>query len=336
MRRRRDRRRQERLARRNDRSSLASLGVSVPGGFATTAQAYRDFLVQGGLDARIREALAARSTSMTSRSSRRPARRSASGSWPRLSRRARQRECGEPARMMRRGERDRGGGALLRHRRGSAGGLVRRPAGNLPQRARRRQRAHGDARSVRLAVQRSRHRLSRAPGLRSQRGRAVRGVQHMVRSDLGASGVMFTLDTDSGFRDVVFITASYGLGETVVQGAVNPDEFYVYKPALRAGSALDPAPQPRRQGDQDDLRRGRLRRARRHRRRAAGRPRALLASTTTTSRRSRARRCSSRSTTAARWTSNGARTAPPARSTSCRRGRRRCRAAPAAPSSASR
>jgi pyruvate,water dikinase len=61
------------------------------------------------------------------------------------------------------------------------------------------------------------------------------GVQHMVRSDLGASGVMFTLDTDSGFRDVVLITASYGLGETVVQGAVNPDEFYVYKPALRSG-----------------------------------------------------------------------------------------------------
>src|SRR5262245_11227157 len=57
----------------------------------------------------------------------------------------------------------------------------------------------------------------------------------MVRSDLGASGVMFTLDTDSGFRNVVFITAAYGLGETVVQGAVNPDEFYVYKPALRAG-----------------------------------------------------------------------------------------------------
>jgi pyruvate,water dikinase len=61
------------------------------------------------------------------------------------------------------------------------------------------------------------------------------GVQRMVRSDLGASGVMFTLDTDSGFRDVVFITAAYGLGETVVQGAVNPDEFYLYKPALRAG-----------------------------------------------------------------------------------------------------
>lgn len=61
------------------------------------------------------------------------------------------------------------------------------------------------------------------------------GIQRMVRSDIGASGVMFTIDTESGFRDVVFITASYGLGETVVQGAVNPDEFYVHKPTLRAG-----------------------------------------------------------------------------------------------------
>jgi pyruvate,water dikinase len=61
------------------------------------------------------------------------------------------------------------------------------------------------------------------------------GVQRMIRSDLSASGVMFTLDTESGFRDAVFITANYGLGETVVQGAVNPDEFYVYKPALAAG-----------------------------------------------------------------------------------------------------
>ncbi|WP_374680496.1 phosphoenolpyruvate synthase, partial [Hydrocarboniphaga effusa] len=61
------------------------------------------------------------------------------------------------------------------------------------------------------------------------------GVQRMVRSDRGASGVMFTMDTESGFRDAVFITASWGLGEAVVQGAVNPDEFYAYKPALRAG-----------------------------------------------------------------------------------------------------
>ncbi len=61
------------------------------------------------------------------------------------------------------------------------------------------------------------------------------GVQRMVRSDVGASGVMFTMDTESGFDDAVFITSSYGLGEAVVQGAVNPDEFYVYKPGLRAG-----------------------------------------------------------------------------------------------------
>ncbi len=61
------------------------------------------------------------------------------------------------------------------------------------------------------------------------------GVQKMVRSDLGSAGVMFTIDTESGFEDVVFITSSYGLGETVVQGAVNPDEFYVHKPMLLAG-----------------------------------------------------------------------------------------------------
>jgi pyruvate,water dikinase len=61
------------------------------------------------------------------------------------------------------------------------------------------------------------------------------GIQRMVRSDTGAAGVMFTMDTESGFNDVVFVTASYGLGETVVQGAVNPDEFYVHKPTLAQG-----------------------------------------------------------------------------------------------------
>ncbi|MBQ5963875.1 phosphoenolpyruvate synthase [Massilia sp. ZL223] len=63
------------------------------------------------------------------------------------------------------------------------------------------------------------------------------GVQRMVRSDLGSSGVMFTIDTESGFKDVVFVTSSYGLGETVVQGAVNPDEFYVHKPMLAQGKS---------------------------------------------------------------------------------------------------
>src|SRR5690606_28200103 len=61
------------------------------------------------------------------------------------------------------------------------------------------------------------------------------GIQRMVRTDVGASGVVFTLDTESGFTDVVLITSSYGLGELLVQGAVDPDEFYVHKPALAAG-----------------------------------------------------------------------------------------------------
>src|SRR3990167_2849222 len=63
------------------------------------------------------------------------------------------------------------------------------------------------------------------------------GIQQMVRSDLAASGVMFTLDTESGFDQVIFITSSYGLGEAVVQGSVNPDEFYVHKPTLKTGKA---------------------------------------------------------------------------------------------------
>lgn len=79
------------------------------------------------------------------------------------------------------------------------------------------------------------------------------GVQRMVRSDLGAAGVMFTIDTESGFKDVVFITSSYGLGETVVQGAVNPDEFYVHKPALTRGKFPHHPSQPGFQADPDDL-----------------------------------------------------------------------------------
>ena len=83
-------------------------------------------------------------------------------------------------------------------------------------------------------------------------------IQKMVRSDVGASGVMFTLDTESGFRDMVFITSSYGLGETIVQGAVNPDEFYVYKPRACARTGdRSCARTSVRQGYQDDLRRQR-------------------------------------------------------------------------------
>ena len=150
------------------------------------------------------------------------------------------------------------------------------------------------------------------------------GVQRMVRSDLGASGVMFTLDTESGFDQVVFITASYGLGETVVQGAVNPDEFYVYKPNLAAGRPAILRKTVGGKAHQDGVRRRRRRPGKStatvdvadadrhplldHRRRGA-RARAL-------------RGRPSRSTTAARWTSSGAATASTASSTSCRRGRR--------------
>ncbi len=90
------------------------------------------------------------------------------------------------------------------------------------------------------------------------------GVQLMVRSDVGASGVLFTLDTESGFRDVVFVTGSYGLGEMVVQGAVNPDEFYVFKPTLRDGKPAVLRRQPGRQAAAHGLF-GPARRARAHR-----------------------------------------------------------------------
>jgi pyruvate,water dikinase len=80
------------------------------------------------------------------------------------------------------------------------------------------------------------------------------GIQRMVRSDIGCSGVLFTLDTESGFRDVVFITASYGLGEMVVQGAVNPDEFYVYKPSLRPAARRSCGATSAASSDADGLR----------------------------------------------------------------------------------
>ena len=167
------RRRQERLARRDDRRSWPGSACSVPGGFATTAHAYREFLAQGGLT---------RASAPSCRARRR--RRRASS--PRSGARIRQldpgdtvsaaRSSGGGARRWQRmsgGDDDRGRGALLGDRRGSAGCLVRRPAGDLPQRARRGGGAARDARGVRLAVQRPRHLLPRAPGLRSRRGGAV-------------------------------------------------------------------------------------------------------------------------------------------------------------------
>ena len=214
--------------------SLANLGVHVPGGFATTSQAYRDFLKQGGLDERIRAELATLNVDDVSALA-------ATGAkirgWimstpfpPEL-----QKAVSDELRKMSNGK------DISVAVRSSA------TAEDLPEASFAGQQetflnVRGEA-NVLVAMHEVFASLfnDRAISYRVHQNfdhSAVAlsaGVQHMVRSDLGASGVMFTLDTDSGFRDVVFITASYGLGETVVQGAVNPDEFYVYKKSLRAG-----------------------------------------------------------------------------------------------------
>jgi pyruvate,water dikinase len=214
--------------------SLSGLGISVPDGFATTAQAYRDFLQQDGLVSRIAQTLArldvedlallARTGSQLRR-------------WiletpfpPQL-----QQEVLAAWRKM-----DQGHGIAVAVRSSAT-------AEDLPEASFAGQQETFLNVRGEQALLSSMHEVfaslfnDRAIAYRVHQGfdhAAVAlsaGVQHMVRSDLGVSGVIFTLDTESGFRDVVFVTSSYGLGETVVQGAVNPDEFYVYKPALRAG-----------------------------------------------------------------------------------------------------
>jgi pyruvate,water dikinase len=215
-------------------SSLTRLGVQVPAGFATTAQAYREFLGQGGLDARIRAELASLDVDDVTKLA-------ATGA------RIRQWILATPLppafeqAVLQQLHLMSEGADIAVAVRSSA------TAEDLPEASFAGQQetflnVRGEA-----GVLRALHEVfaslfnDRAISYRVHQGfdhAAVAlsaGVQHMVRSDLGASGVMFTLDTDSGFRDVVFITASWGLGETVVQGAVNPDEFYLYKPALRSG-----------------------------------------------------------------------------------------------------
>ncbi len=199
-------------------SSLANAGVRVPGGFATTAQAYRDFLKQNGLDERIRQTLADLDVEELEKLAATGAR---IREWilatpfpPALEAAV----LGELKRMS-------GGKDISVAVRSSA------TAEDLPEASFAGQQetflnVRGES-----AVLKCMHEVfaslfnDRAIAYRVHHGfdhNAVAlsaGVQHMVRSDLGSSGVMFTLDTDSGFRDVVFITASYGLGETVVQGA---------------------------------------------------------------------------------------------------------------------
>jgi len=215
--------------------SLARLGVQVPRGFATTAHAYREFLAQGGLDARIRaelEGLNVDDVTQLAASGARIRRWILETPLP---------AAFNTAVLAALRELSQGRSELAVAVRSSA------TAEDLPEASFAGQQetflnVRGEA-----AVLEAIHEVfaslftDRAISYRVHQGfdhAAVAlsvGVQHMVRSDLGASGVMFTLDTDSGFRNVVFITASWGLGETVVQGAVNPDEFYLYKPALRSG-----------------------------------------------------------------------------------------------------
>jgi len=215
-------------------SHLTRVGVRVPGGFATTAQAYRDFLSQGGLDARIAGALSALDVDDVEKL---VATGAAIRGWIMDTPFPQRLEAEVRAAWT---AMDGGAGIALAVRSSAT-------AEDLPEAS------FAGQQETFLNVRGAPALLSamhsvfaslftdRAIAYRVHQGFDHRlvalsvGVQHMVRSDLGASGVMFTLDTDSGFRDVVFITSAYGLGETVVQGAVNPDEFYVYKPALRAG-----------------------------------------------------------------------------------------------------
>jgi pyruvate,water dikinase len=214
--------------------SLAALGVQVPGGFATTADAYREFLRQGGLDERIRAELAGLDVDDVTKLAATGAR---IRGWILATPFPPQIESAVLAELRNMSD----GREISVAVRSSA------TAEDLPEASfAGQQETFLNVRGA-AAVLKAMHEVfaslfnDRAISYRVHQNfdhNAVAlsaGIQHMVRSDLGASGVMFTLDTDSGFRDVVFITASYGLGETVVQGAVNPDEFYVYKPTLRAG-----------------------------------------------------------------------------------------------------
>lgn len=217
-------------------SGLAEAGVRVPGGFATTAEAYRDFLRQGDLGDRIDELLRDLDIEKLEKLAETGARiREWILNTP-LPERLRSNVTAAWQKMTNGKDED-----MSFAVRSSA------TAEDLPEASfAGQQETYLNVRGLDrllqsiLKVYASLY-TDRAISYRVHHGFAHKhvalsvGVQNMVRSDLASSGVMFTLDTESGFRDLVFINASYGLGETVVQGAVNPDEFYVYKPSLRAG-----------------------------------------------------------------------------------------------------
>ena len=219
-------------------SGLAALGVSVPGGFATTAHAYRDFLAQEGLDERIRGILATLDVDDVERLAVVGAQiRGWMLATPFPKRLAD--EILDSWRKMREASGDPSEFAVAVRSSATAEDLPEASFAGQQEtflNVRGEEQLMTCVHEVYASLFNDRAISYRVHSKFDHSAVALSvGVQHMVRSDLGSAGVMFTLDTDSGFRDVVFITAAYGLGETVVQGSVNPDEFYVYKPALRAG-----------------------------------------------------------------------------------------------------
>ncbi len=216
--------------------NLGGLGVRVPGGFATTAHAYREFLAHDGLDRRIAAALDALDIDDV---------KALADTGARI----RQWILETPLQPAFAEAIDTAWRQLMAEYGEAASWAVRSSATaeDLPDASfAGQQETYLNVRGLDNLKQTIRKVFAslftdRAIAYREHQGfdhhkvALSAGVQKMVRSDLAASGVMFTLDTESGFRDAVFITGSYGLGEMVVQGAVNPDEFYVHKPTLAAG-----------------------------------------------------------------------------------------------------
>ncbi|MET1066936.1 MAG: phosphoenolpyruvate synthase [Pseudomonas prosekii] len=216
-------------------SNLAGAGVSVPGGFATTAQAYRDFLELSGLNDQIHAALDALDVDDVNALAKTGAQ---IRQWIM--------EAEFPEKL---NAEIRTAFATLSAGNPDMAVAVRSSATaeDLPDASfAGQQETFLNIRGVENVIRAAKEVFAslfndRAISYRVHQGfdhklvALSAGVQRMVRSETGTAGVMFTLDTESGFRDVVFITGAYGLGETVVQGAVNPDEFYVHKQTLEAG-----------------------------------------------------------------------------------------------------
>ena len=217
-------------------SQLAPLGVRVPGGFATTADAYRDFLAQDGLDKRIQAMLDALNTEDVT-------------ALANTGKQIRKLIMDTPLPPRLESEIRQTFEQILTSESSEMSWAVRSSATaeDLPDASFAGQQEtflniHG-VDNILTAIKQVFASLynDRAISYRVHQGYSHHdvalsaGVQRMIRSDSGTSGVLFTLDTESGFDQVVLITSAYGLGEMVVQGAVNPDEFYVYKPGLLAG-----------------------------------------------------------------------------------------------------